>query len=500
LKKTSISKIPKPQLKKRVKMPIDISKFDGCHILVVGDLMIDEYLWGDVDRISPEAPVQVVAVRNEEFTLGGAGNVVANLLGLGAKVSVVAVAGTDGNSKTLLKKLGDLGIDTAGIIRERTRPTTKKTRIIADHQQVLRIDRETVHPVTTKTFEAVAKSAEAIMPTVDVVVISDYGKGLVTRQLIERLTVAAEKYGKITIADPKGLDFTKYNGTHLITPNKKEASLAAGIEIVDDATLFEAGRRILQKTGVAKLVITCGKEGMACFESDMQPQKISTQARQVYDVTGAGDTVVAVIALAIASGSSFMQAVMLANTAAGIVVGQVGTAAISKKELAAALNLIGDDVVSKQIGLGNLARLALDLRKKGRRIVLTNGCFDLLHVGHIKLLSASKQMGDVLLVAIDDDDSVRRLKGPQRPVIGAGERLRIISALDSVDYVVLFSSGQLGRVIEAVRPDVLTKGSDYRSEEVFGREIVERHGGRVELIPITAGISSTQIINTIKNR
>jgi D-beta-D-heptose 7-phosphate kinase/D-beta-D-heptose 1-phosphate adenosyltransferase len=481
-------------------MHIDISKFENCHILVVGDLMIDEYLWGNTDRISPEAPVQIVLVESEEYTLGGSGNVVNNLVALGAQVSAVGVIGTGSNGKLLRGKLEQLGIDTQGIIEEPNRLTTKKTRILAAHQQVLRIDRETKREISDRTLEAVLRSAQKIIPDVDVVLIADYGKGLVTQSLISKLTETARNHGKLTIADPVGLDFSKYSGINAITPNKKEASWAAGVEIVDDATLFDAGRRLLQTTGIDQIIITCGKDGMVYFEPNAQPQKIPTKVRQVYDVSGAGDTVLALIGLAIASGYSFNEAAAVANTAAGIVVGKVGTATVSKKELAAALQPIPDEIASKHINFEELSALTRELKKRSNRIVLTNGCFDLLHVGHVKLLSASKQFGDILIVAIDDDDSVRRLKGGDRPVIGVDERVRIISALNSVDYVIVFSSGQLDQIIETVRPDVLTKGSDYESEQVYGREIVERHGGRVELIPITENISSTQIINNIKKK
>jgi D-beta-D-heptose 7-phosphate kinase/D-beta-D-heptose 1-phosphate adenosyltransferase len=480
-------------------MHIDISIFSRCHILVVGDLMIDEYMWGNVSRISPEAPVPVVSIETEELRLGGSGNVVNNLVALGASVAAVGVIGGGGNGQFLLAKLKELGVNAQGIITAPDRPTTKKTRIIADHQHVLRIDRENKSKMPDSTFDKVIRAAVKIIPEVDVVLISDYGKGLITGSLVSRMTETAKKHGKITIADPKGLDFRKYSGTNIITPNRKEASAAAGIEIVDDASLFEAGKRILQITGVDKLVITCGQDGMVYFVPGAKPCKIGTKAHQVYDVSGAGDTVLALLGLAIASDMPFEQGVTMANTAAGIVVGKIGTATVSAPELAAALKRVPTDVGSKQIGFDELTDLARRLKARGKRIVLTNGCFDLLHVGHIRLLTASRQMGDVLIVALDDDDSVKRLKGPQRPVIRSGERVRIISALDSVDYVVVFSSGDLDQVIDAVRPDVLTKGSNYGSDNVSGRSLVERHGGRVELIPITDDISSTRLINSIKN-
>ena len=481
-------------------MRIDISKFDQFHLLVIGDLMIDEYLWGKVDRISPEAPVQVVAVQNQDYTLGGSGNVVNNLRSLGAKVSVLGVVGEDGDGKLLQDQLAAIGADTQGVIAESGRHTTKKTRIIAEHQQVLRIDRETKKDIARQTFNRIIQIAEKIIPDIDLILISDYGKGLISRAMIKKLVQIAKKHSKTTIADPKGLDFTKYAGVGLLTPNKKEASLASGKEISDSGSLAEAGQILMEKSRLEKLLITCGKDGMMLFEPNKKPSKMGTRAREVYDVSGAGDTVIAVLGLGMASGLSFKQAVSLANTAAGIVVGKVGTAAVTPRELLEALNRSAADPAPKHKNLKALSELCRKLQKDGKRIVLTNGCFDLLHVGHIKLFAASRLLGDVMIVAIDDDDSVRSLKGPDRPVINATERVRILSALDSVDYVVVFSNKDLDKVIDCIRPDILTKGSNYDSDEVLGREIVEGYGGRVELIPTTEEISSTQIINTIKKK
>ena len=481
-------------------MQIDISRFDHCHLLVVGDLMIDEYVWGEVDRISPEAPVQVVSVKNEEFTLGGSGNVVNNLVALGAKVSVLGVTGTGRDSRLLLSRLDDLGVDTQGVIRERSRPTTKKTRIIADHQQMLRIDRETNKEIANSTFKSLTKLAEKIIPAVDLILISDYGKGLVSRNLIAELIKIAKHYSKLTIADPKGLDFTKYSGVSLLTPNSKEASLASGVEISDKKNIAAAGKILIEKSGIEKLLITCGKDGMILFEPGSKPFKISTKARDVYDVSGAGDTVMAVLGLGMAARLPLKDAITLANIAAGIVVGKVGTATVSKSELLQALDQTSEDNASKYKSLNEISQICRKLQKARKRIVLTNGCFDLLHVGHIRLFSASKRLGDVMVVAIDDDDSVKLLKGPGRPVINASERVRILSALDSVDYVVVFATNELDNVIGSIRPDVLTKGIDYESTEIIGREIVESYGGRIERISITDEISATQIINNIKKK
>jgi D-beta-D-heptose 7-phosphate kinase/D-beta-D-heptose 1-phosphate adenosyltransferase len=477
---------------------MNIQEFKKCRILVIGDLMIDEYLWGEVDRISPEAPVQVVAVQNEEFTLGGSGNVVNNLVALGAKVATVGVVGSDRDGVLLRSRLGDLGVDIEGVVEEADRCTTRKTRIIAAHQHVLRIDRESRKGISEKTFQSVTAAVSRKIRSADMVLISDYGKGVVSASLLDRLIRSANATGIMTIADPKGIDFKKYAGVTLLTPNKKEAAAAAGMEISTESDLVAAGNRILRSAGVESLLVTCGQDGMLLFEGNENTYKISADARQVFDVSGAGDTVVAVLGLAVASGAPLRTAAAVANTAAGIVVGKVGTSTVSPKELSEALDLFADTRGTKQVQMADLAVLSENLNRRRKKIVLTNGCFDLLHAGHIQLFSASKKLGDVLVVAIDDDRSVSELKGPGRPVLKAKERVQILSALDSVDHVVVFSAGELEAIIQTLRPAVLTKGSNYTSDRVYGHELLERIGGRVVLIPITQDVSSSRIIETIK--
>ena len=480
---------------------MDIQKFKNARILVVGDLMIDEYLWGEVDRISPEAPVQVVAVQNEEFTLGGCGNVVNNLVALGASVAAAGVIGSDREGELLRSQLRDLDVDIDGIVEEPERFTTRKTRIIAAHQHVLRIDRETKKEISEKTFQTMIQAVSRKIQSADAVLISDYGKGVVSHELISRLGRAANAKGIWTIADPKGIDFKKYAGVSVLTPNRKEAAAAAGMEIRTESDLIAAGNRILQAADIASLLITCGKDGMVLFEGNEECYKIRADARQVFDVSGAGDTVVAVLGLAVASGAPLKAAAALANTAAGIVVGKVGTATVSPEELTAALNPFGEGYGTKQVQMADLERLSQNLKRRRKQIVLTNGCFDLLHAGHVQLLAASKRLGDVLVVAIDDDRSVKALKGAGRPVIRAKERVQILSALDSVDHVVVFAAGELESIIKTLKPSVLTKGSNYTSDRVYGHELMEEIDGRVVLIPITENFSSSRIIDTIqKNR
>ena len=475
-----------------------IRRFADCRVLVVGDLMIDEYVWGEVDRISPEAPVPIVSVIREDLTLGGAGNVVNNLRALGGQVAVAGVVGTADDGNRMIEMFTRLAADCRGVVQEAERPTTRKTRIIASSQHVLRVDRETKRDISAASFDGLVAFIEATLPNIDIVLVSDYNKGLVTQSLMTRITAAAHTHGKYVIVDPKGLDYTRYRGATLLTPNRKEASLASGIDITDDASLEKAAARIMAAADLEKLLITLGKNGMALFEAGRPIYRIATRARQVYDVSGAGDTVLSVLGLALGLGASFQEGIKMANAAAGVVVGKVGTAPISIAELTSALTNTGRRFPSKHRSLEELPALIGDLQRNGHKIVMTNGCFDLLHAGHVMLFAAAKELGDFLIVAIDDDASVRALKGNGRPVIRAEERIRILSALDSVDAVVVFASDQLESLLEAVKPDVLVKGSNYDSAQVRGGDLVARQGGRVALIPISEDISSSRIIKNIQ--
>lgn len=318
-------------------MNLDLDAFSRRKLLVIGDLMIDEYLWGDVERISPEAPVPIVLIRDETFRLGGAGNVVNNLVDLGAKVMVTGVIGTGKNGKLMLDRMAALEIETGGIVQLNDRPTIRKTRIIASDQQVLRIDWEKIAPIPDRFIPPVNRYLEQYIPEVDAVIVSDYGKGLISDALMETITTRAKASGKFVIVDPKGMDFSKYSGVNMITPNKKEASLAAGIDIIDENSLIRAGNRLLEIVGSESVLITLGKDGMVLMRNSAPPFYIKAKSKQVYDVSGAGDTVLAVMGLCIASGISLEQSARLANIAAGIVVGKIGTATVTVEELRAAL-------------------------------------------------------------------------------------------------------------------------------------------------------------------
>ena len=319
-------------------MTINIKEFKNVKALVIGDLMIDEYLWGSVERISPEAPVLVVSVKKESHALGGAGNVINNLVAMGAKVFAIGTAGTGKAGQMIFEKLKDLGIETDGIISEPQRPTTRKTRVIASNQQVLRIDREIKKNINNSTLEKLVKKIEDKIFDADLLILSDYDKGLITKELVQQTVNLAKKYKVLTLADPKSLDFSKYEQVSILTPNRKEASLAANVDIKSRKDLFAAGQKIMEKVKLARLLITCGKDGMVLFEKGKDPYTIESQARQVFDVSGAGDTVISLLGLGLAIGATFKQSAMVANAAAGIVVGKVGTATASIDELKQALS------------------------------------------------------------------------------------------------------------------------------------------------------------------
>lgn len=318
-------------------MKRDGSVFDRCRLLVVGDLILDEYLWGEAERISPEAPVPVVCVNRENFDLGGAANVAKNLAALGANAVVAGVVGRDPQGRWLREELVRLGLDATAVIEEPGRPTTLKTRVVAGHQQVVRIDRETTRPIAVESEASLLAHAARLLPAVDVVLISDYGKGVVSRRIVSALAAEAASRGKIVLADPKGIDFSKYAGLTLITPNRKEAALAAGVDLHDERDLVEAGMRLLEKASVEKVLITCGSQGMILFERGRPPLTVPTLARQVFDVSGAGDTVLAVLGLGLAAGFSYPDAITLANAAAGVAVCKLGAAAVTRAELMQAI-------------------------------------------------------------------------------------------------------------------------------------------------------------------
>ena len=474
-----------------------LAKLKDINALVIGDLMLDEYLWGKAERISPEAPVQVVDVAREDLRLGGAGNVVNNLVALGCRVQVVSVLGEDGDGRLIRSLLAAQGIATDGIFSDPRRVTSRKTRVLASNQQMLRIDRESRNAIGEDLTRRLLEHLRAVADGFQVILVSDYLKGVLTEPLLRALIDLGREKGIPVVVDPTGDDYGKYRGATLLTPNRKEAQKASGVAIVDDASLLMAGRTLREKLELDALVLTRSEEGMSLFMRDGRELHMPTKAREVFDVSGAGDTVLSVLGVGLAAGLSLEQAATVSNLAAGVVVGKVGTSTVSPEEILQAAGAVQSDGDLKIRNREALAAVLDRERQRGKRIVFTNGCFDLLHVGHVKYLQAARRLGDLLVLGLNSDASIRRLKGPSRPLISQEERAHILAALNCIDHVVIFDEDTPLELIRLLRPDILVKGGDYTPEGVVGKEIVESYGGRVELIQFVDGKSTTGIVEKI---
>ncbi len=470
-------------------------------VLIIGDLILDRYVIGDVGRISPEAPIPVLAARHEELRLGGAGNVAANLRSMEADVEMLGVVGDDARGESLIELLQAIGIDTSGVFRSPARPTTEKTRLVGATQQMLRVDWEASRPLSSATEAELLDGIVARVAKAGAVILSDYGKGVLTKELIGRVVDIAREAEVPVLVDPKGTDYSRYLGASLVTPNKKEAEEALGRSLPDLEALPEAADELMRIAGLDAAVITLGADGIYFRAEgalgDMEG-RVPAMARAVFDVTGAGDTVIALLALGLAAKLSLAEAVGLANHAASIVVGRRGTATVTRQELRAALGerrrgsgaILAPDELSAQLA---------EWRSEGKRIVFTNGCFDVLHAGHVDYLRTARSRGDALIVGVNDDASVRRLKGETRPINTIDDRLSVLAALEMVDAVIAFCEDDPGRIIEAITPDVLVKGQDWEKKGVVGREWVEGHGGEVFLAPLLPGRSTTSIVERMRN-
>jgi D-beta-D-heptose 7-phosphate kinase/D-beta-D-heptose 1-phosphate adenosyltransferase len=465
--------------------------------LVIGDLMLDEYLWGKAERISPEAPVQVVAVNREDLRLGGAGNVANNLVALGCRVSVCSVIGGDENGIILRRAFTGKGIDVEGVFEDPMRTTSKKTRVLAANQQIVRIDRESRDEVCAEFEEKILRFLQERGNTWNVILVSDYLKGVLTTKILSAVIDTGNRLGVPVVIDPKGNDYSKYRGATLLTPNRKEAEIASRIPIADEKSLNEAAASLLTAGEYEALLITRSSEGMSLYLRDGSVTHIPTVAREVYDVTGAGDTVMATLGLGLACGYGFAESARLANVAAGIAVGKVGTSIVSPGEI---IGSIGHEHLDSDVKIKNLDVLVSIIeaeKKRGKKVVFTNGCFDLLHVGHVRYLQKARKYGDLLVLGLNSDDSVKRLKGEKRPLIGQKERAHILAALDCIDYVVIFDEDTPIKLLEALKPSVLVKGGDYTPDTVVGKDLVESYGGKVELVEFVDGRSTTNIIEKI---
>jgi len=460
-----------------------VRRLRAPRIFVLGDLILDKYVWGSVSRISPEAPVPVVNVRSEEYRPGGASNVVTNLAALGARVSCGGVIGKDEGGDILLRLLKSRS-RAAAVIRDSGKPTSLKMRMMAHHQQMLRVDQEQRYPIALTVQARLLAAALKEAARSDLAIISDYDKGTLPPDFCRQFV---RKSRCPVLVGLKGLDHRKYVGAAGASLNRSELVFLSGEVDVD-----KGARKILRQLSLRFLVVTLGEKGMSVYSRDQAPITLPTVARQVFDVTGAGDTALAAFGVAFASNLGLEECAILSTAAAGLVVGKVGTETVTRDELISAAS--HGDGHRKIVTLPALLKALKGERARGRKVVFTNGCFDLVHAGHAQALQFARSRGDVLVVGLNSDRSTRGLKGPGRPVVPQGERARLLAAFEAVDYVVLFGQPTPADLVRRVRPDVLVKGEDYKGREVVGRA----HAGRVELAPLVKGISTSEIIRRIR--
>jgi len=472
-----------------------VAQIHATPVLCIGDVMLDRFVYGSVERVSPEAPIPVVAIERETAMLGGAGNVVRNLVALGAAPAFVSVIGDDAPGREIGRLVGEHEAIDPCLLVENGRKTTIKTRFFASHQQLLRADAETRAPIREATRDRLLARVEAALPRAGAMVLSDYGKGVLPPEVSAQLIARARAAGVPVVVDPKGADYSHYRGAALVTPNRKELVEATGMPVGSDDEVVAAARAVIERCGIEAVLVTRSQDGMTLVTARGSVDHLPAEAREVFDVSGAGDTVVATLAAAIASGAPLAEGARLANVAAGIVVGKVGTAVAYADELVGALHHGEITAGEAKIASRTQAVEGLDRwRRKGLKVGFTNGCFDLIHPGHVSLLSQAKAACDRLVVGLNSDASVRRLKGPTRPVQSETARATVLASLAAVDMVVVFGEDTPRDLIEALRPDVLVKGADYTVDTVVGADLVHGWGGRVLLAELIDGQSTTNTI------
>lgn len=453
-------------------------------ILVVGDLMLDHYILGDCSRVSPEAPVQVVEVKKEQNRLGGACNVAHNLISLGAKVELCGVIGEDRAGEELLSQAKELGIGIAHIYQDSQRQTTQKSRVLVSNQQILRVDREDRGEVSSEVLSQIFNTIAKEIASFDGVILSDYGKGVLSEKMTRELITLANQHQKIILCDPKGSDYSKYKNATLLTPNKKEAKEATGIEIDNPETLLLALNSLKNQCSLTYPLITLSEDGIGILENE-ELQVFPTLAQEVYDVTGAGDTVIASLCFALSQGKSIQEACKFANSAAAVVVAKVGSATATQEEIY---------LFSQDSGVESKILSSPKDLPQNANIVFTNGCFDILHKGHVSYLQKAKELGDILVVGLNSDRSVKALKGEERPINSQEDRAYLLASLECVDFVIIFDELTPYELIKEISPSVLVKGADYEGKEVVGSEFAKE----VRLLEFVEGKSTTNIIKKIK--
>ena len=474
-------------------MLFDQLDFRGTRVLVIGDLMLDQYWLGDTSRISPEAPVPVVKITGSETRFGGAANAALNSHSLGADVTVAGILGNDTNGKTLKNLLAENKIHDLTLTSDKCQ-TISKLRMISRNQQVVRADFE--EPFSPEAIQHITSLCQKSLANYDIVLLSDYNKG--TLDNCAEIIQTAKKHNIKVVIDPKGNDFSKYKGAYLLTPNMAEFETIMG-RCISEQDMFAKVNHLINQLELEALLLTRSEKGMTLFKADGSHHHFNAKAHEVYDVTGAGDTVIATLATAIAKGIELDDAVMLSNTAAGIAVGRMGAATVSPLELKLALETAG----SRPTGITTPEQLKAltDFEKSlGKKIVFTNGCFDILHSGHAQYLLEAGALGDRLIVAINGDESVKRLKGDDRPINTIDDRMAVISSLKSVDWVVSFDTDTPEDLLRLIQPDIVVKGGDYTVDEVVGADIVKSYGGEVKVLSLQQGVSTTNIIDSIKSK
>ncbi|HPF78066.1 MAG TPA: D-glycero-beta-D-manno-heptose-7-phosphate kinase [Alphaproteobacteria bacterium] len=485
-------------------------EFKNSPVLLIGDIMLDNFVYGSVSRISPEGPIPVLSVLREDTMLGGAGNVFANLNALGCPVQLVAVIGQDAAGRNIIDRIEDMGASGEGLIIDETRPTILKTRYLGQNQQLLRVDREQTSVIAKNIQDKILEHAEKIIGKTKLMILSDYGKGVLSPDLIKKLIHLAKKKKIPVIVDPKGTDFSIYKGASVITPNKKELSAATNNMPVDSDDNIELAAQVLMKqSGVENVVATRSEDGMSVVPKKGTVKHLKTKVQEVYDVSGAGDTVVAVLAACLAAGASLVDAAQFANIAGGLAVAKVGTAIIRHDEILSAIE--NDD---NNLSQGRIARIAdwdsakeliRKWQKQGLKVGFTNGCFDIVHYGHVNYLNQARDKCDRLVLGLNHDQSVKILKGENRPINDQMARATVIGALGSVDLVVFFGAEEEGQdntpcdLVAALKPDILMKGGDYTVDQLPEAKVVLSYGGAVDIMPLYEGYSTTNIIRKSKS-
>lgn len=473
-------------------------------ILVAGDVMLDTYIYGKVERVSPEAPVPVLRKKpvSAKYVLGGAANVAFNIVTAGiADVDILSVVGEDEQGKLLLHKLAEAGIDTDMILTDQGRPTMDKLRYIGqNNQQLLRVDNESLKPVERKQILAVCEQLERKIKTYDIILLSDYLKGFLNMDTMKMIMEMAEEHQVPVVADIKDRNYYKYKGAYLLKPNQNELHEITGMLVSSEEEIVKASCFLCREAESRYVLTTLGADGMILTDRERKLLKVKSTAREIYDVTGAGDTAMAYLAAGLALGQPVEEAVETANAAAGVQVSKLGTSTVYPNEVFQSMHEVsGRNKQLSDYRMGGLEPIKAE-QKKGRRIVFTNGCFDILHAGHVEYLQKAKELGDCLVVGINSDASVRRLKGNTRPVNGIKDRMLLLAALESVDYVAVFEEDTPLELIRAVMPQVLVKGGDYKIEEIVGADLVAANGGEVVTIPFVEGKSTTKMIESIQEK